>query len=385
MKLLFFQWNAFMQRGIENAMKRLKITYAPFYYVFQDWDKDDVFVDKFARHLKSGGYDTVFSVNFSPLIAQVCDALRIRYISWVYDCPLHIRRTDTLSYACNEIYFFDRTQARRYQEMGIKTARHLPLAVDTQLFAKVPEGAVLKDGRQTAPTDYDCDVSLLGQLYQSEFRYLCSPLDAYQKGYLEGCVKAQMQLSGGYILEEMADQLVETLNETYARASKGTFQIQPAELEYTLACEATGRTRFMALALLQKRCRVHLYSGDQNDALAQVRQMGYVDYYTQMPRVFQKSRVNLNISLCAIQSGIALRILDILGSKGFVLTNYQPELTEYFEPGRDIVIYEDIKDLVGKTQYYLAHEAERKEIAARGHQIVKEAFSFDARIRKMLL
>lgn len=376
MKLLFFQWNAFMQRGIENAMKRLKISYETYRYIFQDWDQDEHFLERFAEKIRQGGYDLVFSVNFSPLIAEVCHAFKLPYISWVYDCPLHIRRTDTLAYKENTVYFFDRAQAEQYRRQGIDTARHLPLAADPSVFfGQAPE----------AGDNYDCDVSLVGQLYRSDYSYLCGPLTPYRKGFLEGFVKAQMQLAGGYVLGELVTPgLVKELNKTYAQASGGSFQIQPAELEYALACEATGRARYMALALLQERCSVRLYSADQDPRLTKVRHGGYVDYYTQMPAVFRNSRVNLNLSLCAIASGIPLRVLDILGCGGFVLTDYRPELTEYFEPGRDLVIYEDLKDLVYKAQYYLAHEEERREIAARGNRIVKEAFSFDDRLRKMI-
>lgn len=377
MKLLFFQWNAFMQRGIENAFKCLGIAYDTYYYIFQDWDYDDVFVENFTKKLKSGGYDTVFSVNFSPLIALACADCQVHYIAWVYDCPLHIRRTDTLKLSCCDVYFFDRVQAQQYQAQGAAHAHHLPLAADPAIF-QAEVGRCLGG--------YDCDVSLVGQLYQSDFGYLCGPLDAYSRGYLEGCVRAQIQLSGGYLLHEMVtEELMEQLNVQYAKASKGKVQVLPAQLEYTLACEATGRERVMALALLQKRCSVRLYSQDKNETLSALAQMGYVDYYTRMPQVFAKSRINLNISLAAICSGIPLRILDILSSGGFVLTNLQPELLEYFEPERDIVIYQDMKELVDKVQYYLAHEKAREEIAQRGQKIVREAFSFEDRIRKMFL
>ena len=49
MKVLFFEWNAFMQNGIQSAMKRLGIKYDVYRYIFTDWDKDDAFVDKFEK------------------------------------------------------------------------------------------------------------------------------------------------------------------------------------------------------------------------------------------------------------------------------------------------------------------------------------------------
>ena len=105
--------------------------------------------------------------------------------------------------------------------------------------------------------------------------------------------------------------------------------------------------------------------------------MGYSDYYTQMPQIFAGSRVNLNISLKAIQSGISLRIFDIIGSGGFVISNIQTELFEYFEPDVDIVMYEDMKDLIQKTLYYIEHEQERiTAIVKRSVQKVKEAFIY---------
>ena len=32
MRILFFQWFAFMQKGIENALKKMNVSYDVFYY-----------------------------------------------------------------------------------------------------------------------------------------------------------------------------------------------------------------------------------------------------------------------------------------------------------------------------------------------------------------
>jgi hypothetical protein len=52
-KILFFQWNAFMQKGIERAFTYLGMEYDTFYYIFKDWDKDDDFKEKFKKRLQS--------------------------------------------------------------------------------------------------------------------------------------------------------------------------------------------------------------------------------------------------------------------------------------------------------------------------------------------
>ena len=91
-----------------------------------------------------------------------------------------------------------------------------------------------------------------------------------------------------------------------------------------------------------------------------------------MPKAFKCSKVNLNISLKTIRTGIPLRVLDILASGGFVISNFQEELAEYFRLGEEIITYGDIEELYYLVNYYLQHEEERKEIADRGLQRVKE-------------
>lgn len=198
-------------------------------------------------------------------------------------------------------------------------------------------------------------------------------------------LNAQMKVSGGYFLGELIDlPLLEQCNEAFQKASDGTFQIGKRELEYMMACEMTGRERYLALALLSKYFKVELYSGDRDERLPQVQQMGYVNYYHGMAEVFAGSRINLNISLKIIPSGVPLRIFDILGAGGFVLTNLQPELYELFTPDKDLVIYEGLEDLYEKAAFYIAHDAERKKIAEQGHRTAAERHTFVQRIREML-
>ena len=45
--ILFYQWNAFMQKGMENALKKLRIEYEVYYDIADNWDKDDAFERRF--------------------------------------------------------------------------------------------------------------------------------------------------------------------------------------------------------------------------------------------------------------------------------------------------------------------------------------------------
>ena len=60
-----------------------------------------------------------------------------------------------------------------------------------------------------------------------------------------------------------------------------------------------------------------LWSNEKDERLTQVHYYGYADYYKQMPHIFHDAKINLNIALRVIQTGIPLRVLDVMGCGGF--------------------------------------------------------------------
>ena len=112
--------------------------------------------------------------------------------------------------------------------------------------------------------------------------------------------------------------------------------------------------------------------------------MGAIDYYEIMPLVFRHSKINLNITLRSIQKGIPLRAFDIMGSGGFLLTNYQEDFLNYFVPGEDFIYYSSYEESETYAGYYLSREKERQQIAANALGKILDAHTFEHRIHTML-
>ena len=377
MKILFYQWHSFMNQGIERAFSQLHMDYDTLFFQQVDWEKDEGLGKKLSEQLSRKSYDMVFSVNFAPVVSEVCKNKGIQYVSWVYDAPLHIRNTEPLKNTCNRIFFFDRMQADGYAAQGVN-AYYMPLAGDVETFGGAKQFAA-------GARAYQTDIALVGKLYQTDYAYYCSPLSNFQRGYLDGILNAQSKVYGGYFLDEMLDEaLLAELNQSYAKASGGKVSITKEELEFMMACEITGRERYLALALLSKYYRVDLYSGDRDTRLEHVNYKGYADYYRQMPGIFKGSRINLNISLKIIRTGIPLRVFDVLACGGFLLTNFQAEMPEYFTLGEDFAVYESVEDLYEKTDFYLRHDTERERIARHGFETVSNNYTFRHQLEKIL-
>ncbi|MDD6038064.1 MAG: DUF3880 domain-containing protein [bacterium] len=306
-----------MNEGIEQALKRLKIEYDTYAYQFTDWERDDAFLDLFSQALAAENhYELVLSVNYSPLIAQVCHDRNVRYAAWIYDSPIHIRREDEMYYDTTMLFCFDRGQVIRFQKKGIR-AYHMPLAADAKQFSKYKIAA--KDRQQ-----FRAQVSFLGQLYYTDYAYYCGPLGEYERGFLEGVINAQQKIYGAYLIPDLvADDMLKRINEQYAAASDGQASITRRQLEYLLACEVTSRERYLILGLLSNHFQVKHYAPKADERLKNVQYMGYANYDIDMPKIFRLSDINLNITLRSIESGIPLRCLDIMACGGFLISNYQ--------------------------------------------------------------
>lgn len=371
MRILFYQWHSFMNRGVEKAFTQMGIEYDTLFFQQTDWETDTGLGTLLEKKIKEKTYTAVFSVNFAPVVSFVCEKCHIPYISWVYDAPIHIRDLTSLKNSYNRIFFFDRMQSEQYRKEGIH-AFHMPLAGDIDTFSGGING-------------YQTDISLVGKLYQTDYLYYQGPLSEHQRGYLDGILNAQMKVYGGYFLGDMLDdKLLESLNESYYRASGGKAAITREELEFMMASEITGRERYLALALLSNHYDVQVYTTDKDKRLKNVRFMGYADYYEQMPKVFKQSRINLNISLKIIKSGIPLRVFDVLACGGFLLTNFQPEMPEYFSMGEDFAVYESMEDLYAKAEFYVRNDSERERIARHGQETIKKYYTFRQQMEKIL-
>lgn len=62
------------------------------------------------------------------------------------------------------------------------------------------------------------------------------------------------------------------------------------------------------------------------------------------------------------------RSFEVPGTGSFILTDYTDGLEEYYEFGKEIACWKNVKDLSEKIRYYLENELEREEIANLGYK-----------------
>lgn len=379
MKLLLYDMGSYTQTDIMDALACMGIQYRNIIYKLKDAEKDAYFVKRIRELLEQDTYDAIFSVNYYPIVARICHEEGLRYLSWSYDSPLNIPNIeDTLGYDTNYVFFFDREECRKYWNKGYENVYHMPLAVNCERLMGVTVTAQDK-------LKYSAQISMVGQLYETTLPTLLQPLSDYEKGWFEAIVEAQLRLYGGYILEDViTEEVVERMNRAYAALGQNTIRLDREATIVTVAKHITHMERLLLLDILSEQHQVSLYGLSTDELLTKVKWCGSAGYFDEMPKVFRFSKINLNVTLKCIQSGIPLRALDILGCGGFLLTNYQPEIAEYFVDGEEVVMYTSLQDAVEKCAYYLEHDEERRRIAENGHRKVRELFRYEDRLADIL-
>ena len=374
MNILFYDMGSYTYQDFLYYLEEAGHHCRTVYYHFPDKFEDAFFVYRFAKYLTEDSYDVVISVNFFPLVAQLCHKHQIKYLSWCYDSPLEDRSKEYFSFETNYIFLFDRIEVEGYRAEGYTQVFHLPLAVNTKRL-----DALIFTPAQIAA--YQADISFVGHLYNSPLDALLYPADEYCKGFVEGLIQAQLRVYGYNFLENLiTDEFLERLNSAFRKLGQTAVSLNRRGLSYAIAAQITHLERTFLIEQMGELYDTHFYSTNPYDFATPVKSCGPVKYHTEMPGVFRYSRLNLCPTLKSIQSGIPLRSLDIMGAKGVLLSNYQPELAEYFEDEKDLILYGSMEDAFAKADFYLKHEDLREEIALNGYRRICEDFAYPDKI-----
>ena len=139
----------------------------------------------------------------------------------------------------------------------------------------------------------------------------------------------------------------------------------------------------MILSILSNHYNLHMYSDKEDERIPKAHYKGYCNYETEMPHIFRSAKVNLNISLRAIQTGMPLRVIDVLACRGFLISNLQEEILDYLSPGQDLEVYTSIPEMYEIADFYMKNDTVREKIAMHGYETVCKNFTYEDRIIRM--
>jgi hypothetical protein len=97
--------------------------------------------------------------------------------------------------------------------------------------------------------------------------------------------------------------------------------------------------------------------------------------------VLAQSKIALNRHIDAAEGHANnMRLYEATGTGALLVTDRGSNLADLFEPGRELVVYEDAGDLVHKVEHYLANAGERIAIARAGQERTLREHTYARRI-----
>ncbi len=384
MKIIFCRWGNVCEPGLIDAMISAGYEVVEFTKEYKDVDYDKEYLLDLANMIQST--DNVYyvvSINFIPIISRTTKPFKIQYLSLVVDSPCTTLYSNTSFYAHNKIYVFDKLQRDKFHRYGINNIYHVLLASDIPLWDSI---SISQEDR----SNYSCDISFLGSLYTERCRHdlIEEKIPDYLKGVIDGIIEAQLNVHGyNFIEDSLSDEWIDE----YKKHSELTDappdyinDIKGIIADYYIAYKCSSVERIRTINEVSSIFNLDLYTASDKNIVPNVNYRGTADYLLEMPKIFKCSKINLNITMRGIKSGIPQRVFDVLGCGGFLISNYQPELAEYFVPDEEIVLYESVPDLIEKIGHYLEHEEERCRIAENGYNKVKKLYNYDVLFKRML-
>lgn len=358
--------------------------------IYEEYDFDpyapsqDAFI-QLEQYLLSNDCDCLISYLYIPEISDLCNKYTYRYICWVFDSPLVSLFHRSIQNPCNYLFIFDKEEYKKMCTWNIRHLYYLPMGTNTSRTGALD---ISIEDEQT----YKSDVSFIGNLYENNIydkfiHALPENIAAELKQYLVNHLCNWSDTKQWPCLSpESTAYIVQTMDPNQWNRYDMDFDLFLGVS--LLSRKLAEMDRVTILNTLSEQFSVHLYTNSDcsclQDYLKRVHIHPSAEYHTEMNKVFYLSKINLNVTLPSIETGIPQRVFDIMGAGGFVLTNYQAEMDDLFDIGEEIETFRNLDELKEKTAYYLSHEQERLRIALNGYRKVQNEFSYSHQMSKIL-
>lgn len=335
------------------------------------------------KAFQENNYDFAISDDFLVSLSDLCQKFHIPYISWIYDSPMAPLFHDSVFHPVNRIFIFDSALCNRLKQIGIPHVYYMPLAADTNHANSLPMTAEDRE-------KFSHEISFVGSLYEN---------NAYNE--VKGKLPPEIMLPmDRYLMHtllnyreprpwpRLPDYCVSFLvkNASINTSAIDQFQI-PRDMYLGLiflSKKLAEMERIVGLNTLAEQFPVDLYTASSSEHVGILNVHPPVNYYTDLGKIYRFSKINLNFTLPSIETGIPMRIFNIMSYGGFVMSNYQKDLENVFTVGKDLVVFHDLDELKALTAYYLTHEKERQEIARNGYEQVKSHCTYEKRLQEIL-
>ncbi len=391
MKILYMDWDHIGKKDLLDCMEGLG--YNTVLFSLQEEARrlqiNDEWIQNIKKAIEEDNTEKIFSIGYFPTVSEAAKEKGCQYISWIYDSLDLNVYAENITNDNNRICIFDYALFEELSGQDIHTVYHVPFAVNTERCGriKLTEDEQKKYGAQVSYVD--CfngkNGSSIGKIpHFGQLMFELGEKDEYTEGYLEGLLEAQMQLYGCDILtENITEELYQKIIAAKPLEKDRYGKYMPEKKAYIddIFC------RYMASAEQERLLKASaeyfetfLYTDDSKIPAGNCVNKGKLDLDEELPKVIRASKVNLSITNRSSRTGIPYLAMQIMGAGGFLLTSYQNEFFNFFEPDVDFSYFSNKDEMIDKIQFFCTNETERAQIAGNALKRIEKGHTLRQRL-----
>ncbi len=346
-------------------------------------DYDEKAVSFLVDYLDKYHADIVLSMNFAPSVSAACEKRAVPYAAYIYDLPLQSLYSKEAFNEVNHLFLFDKKEIELQRSRGLKNLHYLPLAANVSRMGKL---SLTKKDEE----DFSCNISFVGNQYaDGRFAYYRERLNEKFRDELNNIAFSVIGRWDGhdYLKGSMSEELIGEMLKLSEESPEEKLGIpNRIYFEEVIIARAVAYTerRMMLERLSDMAPRWYGADAEEKDHIEGVNYYPRLYYEDTLPKAYNFSRINLSTCLHSISSGIPLRVFDIMGAGGFIMTNYQSEIEELFELGKEIVVYHSFEEMRELAQFFLRNEAARLNILLSGYKRVSREYNYREALLKII-
>lgn len=381
-RILFFDSNYFLCNEISASLQRLDMEHRSLPLDGSGTGSQD-FIERLLKTILDFKPDFVLTVNHFGLdregkLANLLNDLELPLASWFVDNPHLIIHEYAHPGTDNTVVFtYDAGNLDTMREKGFANVHYLPLATDPHRFKPELPGS--------APTDWHADLSFVGNS-------MTNPVTANLEntGLPTKLVKEYETVAAAF--GESGRSNVAAFLETHAPDWAAPFAALPAienrlAVESLITWEATRQYRLSCIRAIMTYSPLIVGDNGWRDLLGPTngwRHLQPIDYYADLPRFYQCSKINFNCTSRQMPGAVNQRVFDIPACGGFVLTDSREQMDRLFDPGCEVIAYttiDEIPELIGR---YMADEKARKTVADAARKRILAHHTYDIRLNELV-
>ncbi len=308
-------------------------------------------------------------------LTELLGDLNLPFAVWYVDSPSFIIRNFRKNVVPNcMLFIWERSYLKGMKDYGFEKAFFLPLATDPSVFRPMK--------RQHIPLRFRGPVSFVGNSMVEAVEDWFGRFPNSRVVQKISRLAIPLQIENHHLT---VDQILETIAQVHGLRPGFRDPLHDLDFQAALVWKATLDYRRILIERLGSfNIRVFGDSGWRQILDGSVKIFPQVNYYRELPLIYNGTEVNINATSFQMSSAVNQRVFDAAACGAFMITDDQPDMDEFFERDAEAVCYGDMDEAQEQVAYYLKHSKVGAEIAGRARRRVLDEHTYVHRLKRMI-